>query len=126
MDSVYQVTVYEERGEKIVLIAIGMVFIGRGEIKMLIIKDVFGNINVDVKSVYIRQFNQLMITHDWNAYNPESNRDPITEEFNAHYKAKRVMDWIFAQMTSQRGAANIIIDMTECPVIQQEGAFADD
>lgn len=27
-------------------------------------------------------------------------------------------------MTSQRGAANIIIDMTECPVIQDEGAFA--
>lgn len=49
---------------------------------MLIIKDVFGNINVDVKSVYIGQFNQLMITHDWNAYNPESNRDPITEGFN--------------------------------------------
>lgn len=93
---------------------------------MLIIKDVFGNINVDVKSVYIGQFNQLMITHDWNAYNPESNRDTITEEFNEHYKAKRVMDWIFAQMTSQRGAANIIIDMTECPVIQYEGAFADD
>lgn len=93
---------------------------------MLIIKDVFGNINVDVKSVYIGQFNQLMITHDWNAYDPESNRDPITEEFNEHYKAKRAMDWIFAQMTSQRGAANIIIDMTECPVIQDEGAFADD
>lgn len=36
------------------------------------------------------------------------------------------MNWIFAQMTSQRGAANIIIDMTECPVIQDEGAFADD
>ena len=98
----------------------------KGEIKMLIIKDVFGNINVNVKSVYIGQFNQLMITHYWNAYNPESNREPITEEFNAHYIAKRVMDWIFAQMTSQRGAANIIIDMIECPVIQQEGAFADD
>lgn len=63
---------------------------------MLIIKDVFGNINVDVKSVYIGQFNQLMITHDWNAYNPESNRDPITEGFNAHYTAKWVMNWIFA------------------------------
>lgn len=93
---------------------------------MLIIKDVFGNINVDVKDVYIGQFNQLMITHDWNAYNPESNRDSITEEFNAHYIAKRVMDWIFTQISYQRGAANIIIDMTECPVIQDEGAFADD
>lgn len=92
---------------------------------MLIIKDVFGNINIDVKSVYIGQFNQIMITHDWNAYVPESNRDSITEEFNAHYKAQRTMDWIFAQMASQRGAANIIIDMTECPVIQDEGAFAD-
>lgn len=93
---------------------------------MLIIKDVFGNINVDVKSVYIGQFNQIMITHDWDAHNPESSRDSITEEFNAHYKAKRAMKWIFAQMTYQRGAASIIIDMTECPVIQDEGAFADD
>lgn len=93
---------------------------------MLIIKDVFGNINVDVKSVYIGQFNQLMITHDWNAYDPESNRDSITEEFDANYKAKRTMNWIFAQIASQRGEANIIIDMAECPVIQQEGAFADD
>lgn len=93
---------------------------------MLIIKDVFGNINVDVDSIYLGKFNQVMVTHAWNDYRPESNNDPITEEFNAQYKARRVIDWIFERMKSQRGAANIIINMADCPVIWDEGAFADD
>jgi hypothetical protein len=97
-----------------------------GEIEMLIIKDVFGNIVCDVESIYFDKFNQVMVTHAWEDYTPESKCDQITEEFNAQYKARRVIDWIFEQMKSQRGAANIIIDMTECPVIQNEGAFADD
>ena len=39
---------------------------------------------------------------------------------------KKAADWIFQQIKDQRGAANIIIDMTECPAIQNEGALADD
>lgn len=92
---------------------------------MLIIKDVFGNIVCDVKSIYIDgEFNRIMVTHSWEAYTPESNRDPITEDFNMQYKANRVIDWIFEQMKSQRGAANIIIDLAECPTIKvkDEGA----
>lgn len=55
---------------------------------MLIIKDVFGNIVCDVKSIYAhRDFNHVMVTHSWDDYTPESNRDPITEDFNTQYKA---------------------------------------
>lgn len=92
---------------------------------MLIIKDVFGNIVCDVKSIYIDdEFNRIMVFHSWDDYTPKSNRDRITEEFNASYEAERVMDWIFEQLKSQRGAANIIIDLAECPTIQDkdEGA----
>lgn len=92
---------------------------------MIIIKDVFGNIVCDVKSIYAaRDFNQVMVTHSWENYTPESNRDQITEDFDAQYKANRVIDWIFEQMKAQRGAANIIIDLAECPTIKDkdEGA----
>lgn len=87
---------------------------------MLIIKDVFGNIVCDVKSIYAhRDFNQVMVTHSWDDYTPESNRDQITEDFDTQYKAERVIDWIFEQMKTQRGAANIIIDMKECPFLKE-------
>lgn len=87
---------------------------------MIIIKDVFGNIVCDVKSIYAhRDFNQVMVTHSWDDYTPESNRDQITEDFDTQYKAERVIDWIFEQMNTQRGAANIIIDMKECPFLKE-------
>lgn len=92
---------------------------------MIIIKDVFGNIVCDVKSIYIDgEFNRIMVFHSWDDYTPKSNRDQITEDFDTQYKANRVIDWIFEQMKSQRGAANIIIDLAECPIIKDkdEGA----
>lgn len=91
---------------------------------MIIIKDVFGGIVCDAKSIYITDRNQVRVIDSWRDYAPKTISNPITAFFDTQYEAERAIDWIFEQMKAQRGAVNIIIDMTECPAIKDndEGA----
>ena len=78
---------------------------------MIIVRDVFGGISINPVHLYIDGNEISAGFRDYAAR--------VSEFFESKEKTNEALDWIFEQMKTQRGAANIIIDMKECPFLKE-------
>lgn len=78
---------------------------------MIIVRDVFGGMSINPVHLYV---DGNEITAGFRDYQAR-----VSEFFDSKGKADEALDWIFEQMKTQKDAANIIIDLKECPFLRR-------